>query len=263
MSSQPPPTDAERAKVAERLKTLVGTPKKTRHAEPYALVYRQRKPDGEITTRLWYAASDDELREMELFYRGATKSGAFAEPIPPGEPVHRDAEELALIRAVLANRDDKTGYLVYADYMSERGNTQGDQLRDASNFDWFGGRDDPDEERSDELWKNYWDRLERHAEEWLAPLTALGLRPVTYEGEFCPEDWVSRGIIQGVAIQRPGILPEHADRLFAAAPLLRDLLFCAECFDPRALELPQFNQLDGLKFTGANMTPEQLYSARS
>lgn len=257
MSAQPPPTDAERAKVAELLKTLVGTPKKTLDAEPYMLAYRQREPDGEITTTWWHAGSEEELREMELFYQAATKSGAFAEPIPPGEPVPRDPEELALIRAVLANRDDKTGYLVYADYLSERGNTQGDQLRDAINFERFGARDDPDEDRSDELWNNYWDRLERHAEEWLAPLTALGLRPEV-EGEFCPTDWVSRGIIEAVAIQRPGILPEQADRLFAAAPLLCDVMFYAECFDPRALELPQFDQLDGLKFTGANLTPEQL-----
>jgi uncharacterized protein (TIGR02996 family) len=252
----PPMTDAERAELADRLDRMVNPPHRSDIGGQQMLLWSRRGDDGKAQMMMWTPETPDELRGAELFYDAAHGLNAFARKIKAGKPAKRAGEETALINAILQNRDDRTGYLVYADYLTERGDSLGDYIRKCAEADAL-PPDHPDRER---LSREASDLADAHAEEWFAPLGEIGLRPEVH-GHFTPYAWQSleRGVIEEVTIDRPGLFPDHADRLFAAAPFLRKLEFKRGHFDPAALaKVKQLSQIDELELFHTDLTADQL-----
>jgi len=252
VSNGPQMTDAERAELEERLARMLTKP--LWDGDRLLWFARDDADNSQIVT--WQPETQEELRAADLFYGAARGLGAFAEPVPKGKHFRRSPEEAALIAGILKNREEDTGYLVYADYLTERGEPQGDYIRACVE----GTRLQPG---SPELATFDWraDLVVRHAEEWFAPLAELGLRPKVSGGEFNPWFWLSfkRGVIDEVSIDRAGIFPEHANRLFAAAPFLRKLSFEPGHFNGRALsKVKQLAQLEELQLMGCGASAHDL-----
>jgi uncharacterized protein (TIGR02996 family) len=246
-------TDAERADLDRRLYRMLTQPQ--RSDDSGLLVWLARDDNDEPQVMMWQPETPDEIRGATLFYEAAHGLGAFAKPVPKGKPARRTATETALIAAILQNRDDDTGYLVYADYLTEQGNTQGDFIRLCVQSEQLAPGDPAGaalNEQREEL-------LAAHAEGWYAPLAALGLRPAIY-GTPVPWLWIDRhGVIDEVTIDRPGILPQNASRLFAAAPFLRKLAFEPGHLDPVGLaRVKQLAQIEELELSRTDLDADGL-----
>ncbi len=250
--SGPQMTDAERAEVNARLARMRTKP--LWDGDRLLWAARDDADSSQVVT--WQPETPEELRAADLFYDAAHCLGAFAERVPKGKPLRRSPEELALIAGILANREEDTGYLVYADYLTERGNSQGDYVRACVER----ARVPPGSPE----FREHGNRgllVLNHAEEWFAPLGELGLRPKLSSGAFNPWWWLSpqRGVIDRVDIDRAGIFPDHANRLFAAAPFLRKLSFEPGHFNGRALaKVKQLAQIEELQLTGCGATADDL-----
>ncbi len=253
----PPMTDAERAELDAQLARMFTKPNKTATETGFYLTWMARDESGPLQMLMWRPQTEDEIRRANFFHDAARGIGAFTKPVKAGKPLRRPTEETALITAILRNRNDNTGYLVYADYLTENGNSQGDYIRLRVQYpslppDSPGGAEN--NRRANELW-------DAHAEEWFAPLGELGLRP-DFFGTFAPWwMWLSseRGVIEEVTIDRPGVLPQNAARLFAAAPFLRKLKFGAGHIDPTGLAtVKQLDQIDELDFSYAELAADGL-----
>jgi Ran GTPase-activating protein (RanGAP) involved in mRNA processing and transport len=106
---------------------------------------------------------------------------------------------------------------------------------------------------------------------WFAPLKRLGLEPILI-GNFFPALWMKHGIIDEVVIDVPGVLPEKAEQLFAAAPGLRVLDFNSTHVKegggwddttynpdvPAIVRLPQLEQIGVLKLSSLSLKLEDL-----
>lgn len=252
----PTMTDAERAELADRLDRMVTPPHRSDMGGQTLLLWSQRDDTGAGRMMMWTPETPDEIRGAELFYDAAHGLGSFVRKITPGKPIRRSTEETALINAILKNRDDRTGYLVYADYLTEHGDSLGDYIRASVEMSAL----PPGHPDADALARTTTDMAEAHAEDWFAPLGELGLRPETL-GYFTPYAWQSltRGVIEEVTIDRPGVLPDHAARLFAAAPFLRKLEFKQGHLDPSAFaKVKQLSQIEELELFHTDLTADQL-----
>lgn len=250
--SEPQMTDVERAELEDRLARMRTKPL----WDGDRLLWAARDDADSSQVMTWQPETQEELRAADLFYDAAHGLGAFTEPVPKGKPLRRSPEEVALIAGILKNREEDTGYLVYADYLTERGNTHGDSIRACVE----GTRLQPG---SPEFAKHNTrgELVLEYAEEWFAPLAELGLRPKLSGGEFIPWRWLSfkRGVIDRVDIDRAGIFPEHANRLFAAAPFLRKLSFEPGHFNGRALaKVKQLTQIEELQLMSCGATADDL-----
>lgn len=244
--SSPAMTPEERAKLDARLASMMSKPLKNELGNGRFFLFWAARDDADgVRMMIWNPETEQELRDANFFHDAAHGLNAFAKPVLKGKPRPRTAEHTALIKGILANRADTTGYLVYADYLTEQGNSQGDYIRlciEATKLP-------PGHPDADDLARRTTDLCDAHAEEWFAPLGELGLRPETL-GYFTPDAWLSleRGVIEEVTIDRPGLLPKNADRLFAAAPFLRVLKFEQGHLDPVGLaktkHLSQIEELD-------------------
>lgn len=252
----PTMTPAERSELADRLDRMVTPPHRSSMGGQTLLLWSQRDDTGAGRMMMWTPETPDEIRGAELFYDAAHGLGDFARKIKPGKPIRRSTEETALINSILKNRDDRTGYLVYADYLTEHGGTLGDYIRACVQLSAL----PPGHPDADALARTTTDMAEAHAEDWFAPLGELGLRPETL-GYFTPYAWQSltRGVIEEVTIDRPGVLPDHAARLFAAAPFLRKLEFKQGHLDPSAFaKVKQLSQIEELDLFHTDLTADQL-----
>ncbi len=255
--SGPVMTGQERADLDARLARVVSKPLRSElGGGRFFLFWAARDDSNSVQMMIWNPETEQELRDANFFHDAAHGLGVFAKPVPKGKPLPRTAEHAALIKGVLANRTDTTGYLVYADYLTEQGNTQGDYIRlcvEASKLP-------PSHPDADALARRTTDLSDAHAEEWFAPLGALGLRPETL-GHFTPYAWMSleRGVIEEVTIDRPGVLPQNAARLFAAAPFLRTLNFEQGHLDPAAVaKVKQLAQIEALNLFHTELTADGL-----
>lgn len=253
----PAMTAQERVELDARLAAMFSKPVRSERANGrFFLLWVARDTSGAPQTMIWNPETEQELRDANLFYDAAHGFGAFAKPVPKGKPVPRTAEHAALIAGVLANRADATGYLVYADYLTEQGDSQGDYIRLCVER----AKLPPGHPDADALAQRTTELSDAHAEEWFAPLGELGLRPET-SGYFVPFAWMSfeRGVIEEVTIDRPGVLPENAARLFAAAPFLRALRFEQGHLDPAGLaKVKQLAQIEELDLFHTELTTEGL-----
>jgi uncharacterized protein (TIGR02996 family) len=242
----PPMTDAERAELDDRLARMLTKPvRSVVVGDRHFLLWSQRDDAGSARMMIWTPETDEEIRAANLFHDAAHALGDFAHTTKPGRPVRRSPEHDAFIRAILQRRDDETAWLAYADYLTERGDSQGDHIRLCVELSKL----PPDGEEAANTNQRINDLCAAHAEDWFAPLGELGLRP-EWHGHFIPWAWLSlkRGVIETVAIDRPGVLPQNAARLFAAAPFLRQLKFERGHLDPAGLakvkQLPQIEELE-------------------
>src|SRR5206468_3480324 len=128
----------------------------------FFLLWVARDDGGSPQTMIWHPETPQELRDANFFHDAAHGLGAFARPVGRGKPVRRSAEEDALVRAILRNRDDDTGYLVYADYLTEKGDTQGDHIRLCVELE----RLPPGDPAADDLNARLNELSRAHAEEW-------------------------------------------------------------------------------------------------
>jgi uncharacterized protein (TIGR02996 family) len=250
-------TAAERAELDARLAEMVQPPTTGRNQDgELTLSWYRRGDNGEREWAFWTPTAA-ERRAATLFYEAANRTGPFARRVPPEEPVRRSTEEEALVRAIVQNRADDTGYLVYADYLTENGDPQGDYIRLC--VEWQ--RQNPGLPWSEDTSARADELLTAHAEQWYAPLGALGLRPTRSDGTFYRGGWHSheRGVIERVEIDTPDVLPRSADRLFAAAPFLRELKFNRGQLDATGLaEVERLAQIEKIDLWGAAITAADL-----
>ena len=253
----PPMSAQERKDLDDRLARIVTKPiRSALGGGGFFLLWSARDDAGMPQTMIWNPETQQELRDAHLFYDAAHGLGAFARPVRAGEPMRRSAEHAAFIAGILANRDDDTGYLAYADYLTEHGHSQGDYIRLCIEL----AKLPPEGPEAEEVNRRMNELSAAHAEEWFASLGELGLRPEFF-GSFTPWAWMSyrHGVIEEVTIDRPGVLPENADRLFAAAPFLRKLQFEQGHLDPAGLaKVEQLAQIDELDLFRTDLTADGL-----
>ena len=220
----------------------------------FQITYWVETEPGKEEQMIWLPADADEERRIRAFYDAAYNLGAFAKAVPPGKPFHRSIDEWALIRAILADRAELTGYLVYADYLTECDDPQGELIRLAVETARLG-----------KYHPRYLDAaLARddfaceHARHIYRGLDAMGMPPIfeltgNYEPLICLSE--DAGVIERVAIDRPGLFPKHADRLFAAAPFLKELEFRRGQLEPEGLAATrQLAQIEELELTGTEVS---------
>jgi uncharacterized protein (TIGR02996 family) len=245
-------TEADRAALEPRLANMITRPRRVGIDNDFSVLWVARGPDGFQAVVVWRPADDEERRLANLFFEVTNEPSAFTGPVKRVKTARRGDEEHAFIRAIVANREEVTGYLVYADYLTERGDAQGDIIRLSVEIDLM---DDWDTRygdlsgRRDEL-------LAEHGERIYAELARLGLRPEYPLGQFVPSLWLDRrGVIDEVMIDRPGLLPRRAARLFAAAPFLRKLELRRGSYEPAALaRVKQLEQVEELDISSTDLT---------
>ncbi len=251
----PEMTPEERAALDGRLAKMLTKPHKSGDNDNYFLLWTQRDENDSPTVMMWHPETPEELRGAAYFHDAAHGLGEFAKTVAKGKRFRRSAEETALINAIIHDRDDETAYLVYADYLTEKGDTQGDFVRLCVELEHL----KPGEPEYDTKYTRQQELIDAHGEDWYAALGKLGPRPEFY-GRFVPWLWLSiaRGVIEEVVIDRPVLLPERADRLFAAAPFLRKLEFEKGQVDPSLAKVKQLAQIEELEFSHADLTAEVL-----
>jgi uncharacterized protein (TIGR02996 family) len=253
MNPEPELTEAER----ERLAAVAEAPYWSTTSGGARALYWYRRTATGTQWQSWEINGDDELRQAVRFYEMANRIGPYARRVPPGEPHPRTSDEKALVAGILANCDEDTGYLVYADYLTERGDSQGDFSRAC--VEWHRANPEPDYDGDD--YQALVARAAERAEEWYAPLLALGARPTDRDGQFAPNRWLSfrRGVIDQVSIDTPDLLPRNAERLFAAVPFLRKLDFARGQFDGAGLaQVPQMAQIEEIRGATHSITGDEL-----
>ena len=238
---QPPApllTPAEQA----RVDNLIGLPTRAFRNGTFFLIYTQYSDQKMYQ---WEPETPEEIAEATRFYQAAHGLGPFTRPILPGRPTSPDAGELALIRGIIAHRDDHERYLVYADYLTDQGNSQGDYIRTCVRRE----QAEPNSTQRADLEAAAAELLAADSEQWFRPLFDIGLRPILSIGPkklYFPDQWVGpEGATDRIEIERPGLLPGAADRLFAAAPMLRKLTFAEGHLDVSGLaRVRQLDQID-------------------
>lgn len=248
------------APVAEAVRRLITKPLKTKvKGGGFFLLWTEQTDDG-VKTMIWTPETEEEFAEAQRFYDDARRFNPHAAK-PPAAPVpQRDPREQALIAAVLDHLDDDAPRLAYADWLRARGNSQGEFVRVWCVSDQMDDSD-PRHAALEERWSEL---LERDAERWLEPLAALGLRPEVC-GRFYPALWLlPKGLVEEIEIDKPGILPEQAERLFAAAPVLHKLQFTYDTVDVAGIAaLPQMAQVTSLDLSSTELALKHLRALAS
>lgn len=253
MNPEPELTEAER----ERLAAVADPPYWGTATGGARTLYWYRHNGTGREWQSWEINGDDDLREALRFYEMANRIGPYARKVPPGEPHPRWSDERALIAGIVASREEDTGFLVYADYLTERGDPQGDFIRACVQWD----RANPEPDYDSAEYQALRAMVATHGEAWYAPLAALGVRPLDRDGKLAPNRWLSfrRGVIDQITVDSPHLLPGSADRLFAAVPFLRRLEFARGQFDGAGLaQVPQMAQIEEITTATHSVTGDEL-----
>jgi uncharacterized protein (TIGR02996 family) len=219
----------------------------------FYLSYMERTPDGETHLMLWQPKSPQEIEDANRFYDAARGVGPDAwheRRIKPGTKVQRSDEENKYFRAIVTAGHTHESYLEYADWLAARGDPLAEFIRACVDTQRL-----PDgHPESDNAYLRWAELLDQYGTTWLAPVMELGLRP-EIAGDFNPAYWLHTSpLVTELSIDRPGVLPELADRLFAAAPLLRSLELDDEDIDfGTVATLPQTAQIEELAGGGDNV----------
>ena len=219
------------------------------------ILYLSRDDDNKAQLMMWRTDEEPGDEEcVQAFHDAAHGIGAFAKRATPrSRSVRRAADERALIRAIVADREEVTGYLAYADYLIEHDDPRGDIVRLSVQLESM-ERDDP---QYDEVSRCRGDLVERHGPAMCAALGTIGLRP-EIDSYFFPSMWIgTKGVIDTVQIDRLGVVPEQAARLFAAAPFLRKLEFKRGNLDVNGLaRMKQLAQIEQLELFNNDVSAE-------
>lgn len=177
-------------------------------------------------------------------------------------------EERDYFRRIALEPDNSALRLEFADKLEKKRNPLGEFIRVSHELDTLPEGDSRREER-DQRWGEL---LDANGGKWFQGLRQLRLEPILV-GNFFPALWMHNGIIDEVTIDLPGILPEKAEPLFAAAPGLRVLNFhnihteqgvtgwkdtTYEPDVPAIVKAPQLEQIGVLKMSSIQLNTEDL-----
>ncbi len=215
----------------------------------FFLLWVELDADEQPRTMIWTPETRDEIAEANRFYETArTLQPGPALDMPPLDP-----REETLAEAYLDEPDDVDARLAYAAFLHEKGSSQGEFVAINHRLETL-PPDDPDREALDDRWSEL---LTRDAETWLAPLASLGLRPEVF-GTCYPGFWLAEtGLVEEIDLEQPGILPERAEELKRAAPVLHRLRIEYDDVNLTALAAcPFLSRLTALGLSSLSLTPE-------
>lgn len=258
-SNQPAPTDPDSA--TPPLRQLIDLPRKGVNHEGLPFLIWPEMVDGRVQTMFWYPESKTEETEMLAFYEAARSYGAKPRQESLGQRVSdwlglakRSEQERRSIDAILDDPENVEVWLPYAECLIARGDSMGTHIKAYCLMDGMPD-DDP---RLQALIDEYWDTFEADVEKWFQPLRELGLWPVV-AGQFRPDLWMNQRAITKVRISRPNVLPDYAERLFDAVPLLMSLELDYDEIDADGLAgMRQSAQIHELELSGNHLTHEQI-----
>jgi Leucine-rich repeat (LRR) protein len=242
----------ERSAGGEIIRRLVSPPKRWKSRHGFSLIWGESTSEGE-KLMTWEPKTEKELAEAQRFYedcRNWNSPTITSRPLPK-----RDPAEKRLIEAMLNElcRDDSTNYdpapfYAYAELREKQGDPEGEFVRVCCRIDEL-PNDDPEVERLNDRWRELMDSWV--PEHQFGPLRELGLQFEMF-GEFFPALYQStQGLIKNIDVDRPGIIPEQAERLFAFAPVLHSLKFTYDAVElARVAECPQLAQVSEITLGG-------------
>ncbi len=179
-------------------------------------------------------------------------------------------EEREYFRRIALDPKNQALRLEFAEKLEKKRNPLGEFIRLCHELDAI-PEGDPRREERDKRWSEL---LGEHGAKWFQGLRQLQLEP-RIAGTFFPTLWMTEGIIDQVTIDRPGILPEQANRLFEAAPGLRALEFNSARMDdgmnpvsyeprvPAIVKLPRLEQIGVLKMSSMGLELSDLEAIAS
>jgi uncharacterized protein (TIGR02996 family) len=195
--------------------------------ETFTLEWYERMPNGNIRIFQWAPETAEDRDAAERFYRGAHGLRPDGRPDPDKQPpiLARTAEEVRLIAAVRADRDNDLAYLDYAAWLTARKDSYGEYIRLSVEIRKL-PKDTPQRER---LESRRFELSMKHGPRLVRPFTDLGF--TEWFTFFDPEDVVffdygysDRGVVEELHIQeRDNTFPHNVARLLAAAPFARHL----------------------------------------
>jgi len=116
------------------------------------------------------------------------------------------SEQAALLAAIIANPDEDTPRLVYADWLQENGDEKQAQfIRDCVSMDWLTDYEDDKRER---IAKRINHTADHHGSRWLEEIGVVGADPA-----------YDRGMVDGVVYSRFHTFLADAPALFAREPV--------------------------------------------
>jgi Leucine-rich repeat (LRR) protein len=201
----------------------------------------------------------------------AGKPGLFAGL--PGGGKKWSKEERDSFRRIALDPENAKLRLEFAGGLEKKGDPMGEFIRLDHELESL-PEGDVRREPLDRRWAAL---LQQHGRAWFLPLTKLRLEP-RIAGTFFPSMWMHHGVIDEVTIDLAGVLPEKADRLFAAAPGLRVLAFHNIRTEkglggwkdttyhpnvPAIVRLPQLEQIGALKMSSIGMKLADLEAVAS
>lgn len=178
------------------------------------------------------------------------------------------AEERDYFRRLALEPDNHALRLEFAEKLEKKRNPLGEFIRVNHELDTIPEGDVRRAER-DARWGEL---LEANGGKWFQGLRQLRLEPIVV-GQFFPALWMHKGIIDEVTVDQPGILPEKAEQLFAAAPGLRVLNihnvhveqgvtgWSDTTYEPNVpgiVKVPQLEQIGVLKMSSLSLSAEDL-----
>jgi uncharacterized protein (TIGR02996 family) len=155
--------------------------------------------------------------------------------------------QAGILQAILADPDDDTPRLVYADWLDEHGNESERARAEFIRLQIDLARQDTDSPRRREQAFRARTLLDQHRQEWLAPFQDI----VQHEPLFV------RGFVEKIDLTSED-LEEHGDELFRSLPIRRlwvtDLFVSEDCLAC----IPANNHLVGLDLCGGRVDDEDL-----
>lgn len=217
----------------------------------YLLVWMENTDDEGVVLMNWKPETPEEFAESRRFYedcRGYHTPLDLTLPVPTRTP-----GEVPLVRAMIDQMIrgdgvyDPRPFLEWAALRERRGDPAGEYVRISTQIDQLPD-DTPEVGALDKRWRELQDTYVPGV--MIPPLTGLGFRFETF-GTFYPEEYIStQGLIEILDVERPGVIPEQAERLFAFAPALHKLDFKYDCIDlPGLAACKQMSQITSLRFS--------------
>jgi uncharacterized protein (TIGR02996 family) len=196
---------------------------------------------------VWRPETEEEIAEARRFYEASRNPGCPQVPEHEVFPIAFSDEEQRLLAAIVEHPEDDRPRELYADWLTRQGDPRGEFIRSHLIVYRYPSTDSRNQQ-ADEV---AWNLLQEHGQSWYRPLAALGLWPTMWS-EFCPQYWMSRGLIEHAEVNVTGIFPERTGLLFQAAPSLIELVIQLGNLDvAKTFAHPQFNQIRGLTFKAA------------
>jgi len=195
-------------------------------------------------TMVWIAENEEEFADMKHFYEATRNPGCPQVAESEVFPIRRSVEEKTLIRRILSDPDASSPRQAYAKWLCARSDPAGEVIRQ------YLLAYDPavDEEGQQVAWERYQELRNELGPQLCRPLAALGLWP-TIGGTFVPEAWMAMGSLRWADVNIPGILPNKADQLFQAVPLLTGFKIQFDHWDVEAIcAHPNMTQIRVLEF---------------